>query len=253
MNRYTTLPKKTKVALSFLALGILSYWTFIYSRPIYKGYQFEQAMHKEPLFQLIEKSHPKEYAQFIQQVKNTLKNNANADPILVTQYAATLVNTLFPQYVIKAPDEALYHYLKSTVELYRYCALENPLLIVKLENPAYPGVVDFKRLGEDKTFQQLFAKVLNAKQQIIVLAMNHPQAIKTINKTENEVWLKIVFEELEKKYSAEAVKKMFDPQQTVPPAQLAGFMIDFYTALINQGPEKSAIMMREMMAPNISS
>ena len=98
------------------------------------------------------------------------------------------------------------------MELYRYLALSNPAAVVTLENPHYLGVKDFSVFTSDPKFQDLFSRVLNAKQQIIVLAINHPINIPESTEKPDHV-LKPVFESLAQKYSIEGVKKMLGPTQ----------------------------------------
>lgn len=239
--------RKSKLALGICALaaaGLCYFGTTRYVKPVWLGYQFEQNLQKEPLFQVVAKEHPQAYAEFTQKVKADLKNPG--DPNIITQASATLVNAVFFQYVDKAPDDALFHYLNSTLALYRYLAQANPTVIVKLENPQYPGNIEMGDLGTNPTFLELFAKLLNAKQQIIVLGINHPIDPPKSTLSRQQLLLP-VFEDLSKKYPPEALAKMMGPgQMTVPPAELAQFIIDFYTAITNEGPEKSAMILRSL-------
>lgn len=235
--------KKLGLGVSALVLVGLGYFaTERYAKPLWLGYQFEENLRKEPLFQTIAKEHPEAYAAFTQKVKADLRHQG--DPNAITEASASLVNAVFLRYVNKAPDDALYQYLNATLALYRYLVQTNPIVIVKLENPQYPANIALDNLGSDTTFQDLFARMLNAKQQVIVLGLNHP-IDSTKSLLSKQELLEPVLKDLAQKYTPDGVRKMLGPGQiAVPPPELAQFIVDFYTEIIDEGPEKSAMILR---------
>jgi hypothetical protein len=236
-----TLQRIIIIVLAVICFAGVRYLSQTYLYPHYLGWKFEKEITQQPLFALIEKNNPKQFKEFVSKVQGALQ--VNADPNLIAAYSSQLVNEFFFQYLKNAPNEAVSQYLKATLELYRYLATKDPRMIVKFENENGLEKVDLDTLWKDATFQQYLLRLLETKQQVILLGMQKPVQPPTAK--DAEPLLHKVLHSLSEKYGKDNVKRMFGKdQKQIPDDQLGNFIIDFYTGIMEQGQESEGIIMR---------
>ena len=227
-----------------VGLGVVGYFAsknYIY--PYYLGWEFERDIKKQPLFALIAKYHPKEFQQFIEKVKNSLSKKEGLDAIAT--YSTELTNEVFYQHLQTAPDDPIFLYLKSILELYRYLYAIDPRAVVKLENGDESIPVDLHSFWEDKAFQALLNQVLESKQKIIEGSLETPHEIPTEEIT--TPILNNILDELVGKYGKDVVRFVFTPSSVqIPPKLAAAVIIDFYSIIKEEGKEKAGIVMRHI-------
>lgn len=229
------------ITIGFGLVGYMLSKNYIY--PKYLGWEFEQQMRKQPLFALIEKHHPQEFKEFIEKVKVSLNRHEGLDKIAA--YSTDLTNRIFYQHLQTAPDGAIYQYLKSTLDLYRYLFVADPRAVVKLESGDDSIPVDLPAFWEEKAFQSLLNQVLQAKQKVIEESINTPATVPTEDAT--TPILNTILDELIGKYGKDVVRSVFTPTSAkIPPKLAAAVIIDFYAGIVGAGEEKAGIVMRRI-------
>lgn len=235
-----------KKAVQGLAVGgaLLGFWLsshLIYPR--YQGWEFERSLRAEPLFGLIAKTHPQAFAAFLDQAKVQLYHaKEGAAPASVTQFSQNLVNVIFRQHLQHAPDENIRLYLKATLDLYHHLNGQDPIAVVKLETGDEKIPYNLNNLWNDKSFRALLLHLLDTKKFLIEAALKNPVAQGFDSETPKAI--QGVQQALEDQYGTVVVRGAFKPGSTVAPGVAAKVIIDFYTAILDQGNEQSARMMR---------
>src|SRR5262245_44917773 len=150
---------KTKIlsVVAVLAIGALGAF-YPYLSCEYLGWQFEHELKKQPLFALIAKSYPKEFAIYLGKVKKDLKENHDN---LIPNHSAQLVNKIFYHSLQQAPDDYIELYLKATLDLYHYLKGQDPRAVVKMENPENNLNYDLNALYEKQDFQSRLTHLLD--------------------------------------------------------------------------------------------
>lgn len=227
-----------------IVLGIAgSRFSEKYLYPDYIGWRFETELKKQPLFDLIAKNHPKEFAQFIQKVKEELRKKQ--DSSAVSMNSAQFVNAIFYQHLQHAPDDYIVLYLKATVDLYHHLNGLDPRAVVKLENGNSAIDFDLNTLWEDKNFRALLSHLLDTKRYVIEAGIKTPQA--PPEEAKGEALLQGVINDLVAKYGDGIVAKVFSSTDTsVPPNVGAQVIIEFYSNILNAGKENAGMIMRHI-------
>lgn len=211
-----------------------------YVYPHVLGWQFEREIVKHPLFNLIAKNHPQEFAVFIAQVKQGLITKQPES--VMSGYSTQLMGRIFYQHLQTAPNEAILPYLGAVLELYRFLYTQDPRAVLRMEY-GQTTTGDLSAIWEDKNFKVLLNHLLQLKTKVIEASIASPVA--PPSQAEAGPLLQGVLQEMAQKYGEELVKQMFSRDQTATPANIiAPLIIDFYARIGMQGPEKAGIMMR---------
>jgi len=233
--------KHVFIVLALVGVGVGTKLSQSYLYPYYLGWEFEHDIKKEPLFSLVAKEYPKEFAEFIQKVKKGLHNQASLQEVSV--YSSQLMNKIFYQHLQTAPDEVAYLYLKSTIELYRYLYTKDPSAVVLLELGAKEQMNPLQKIWDDKTFKLLFNNLLETKKLLIEDSIQSPAKLPD-SQTASPLLDKVV-QDLAKKFGEKNVRAAFSNQAHALPAQLvAPIIIGFYSEILAQGKEPAATIMR---------
>jgi len=215
----------------------------IYLYPRYLAFDFEHEILKEPLFRVIKSAHPKEFAEFIDKVKQNIVQKK--DPNIIPLYSAELVNNVFYEHLKNAPDANVALYLKATIDLYRYLYSQDPRAVVKLENSAGNFQYNFDAFIGDKQFSTLLSHLLDTKRLLIEAAIKAPVAAPT--QEQAAPLLQTVLKNLAAKYGDNVVQIMFAPPQPNTQANaIANMFIDFYSGILDSGKENAGIIMRHI-------
>ncbi len=211
-----------------------------YVYPHVLGWQFEREIVKHPLFGLIAKNHPQEFAVFVGQVKQGLLSGQPES--VMSSYSTQLMGRIFYQHLQTAPNEAILQYLGAVLELYRFLYTQDPRAVLRMEyGQATTG--DLSAIWEDKNFKVLLNHLLQLKTKVIEASIATPVA--PPSQAEAGSLLQGVLQDMAQKYGEDLVKQMFSPEQSATPANIiAPLIIDFYARIGMQGPEKAGIMMR---------
>lgn len=235
-------------ALASTVVGSILSENYLY--PTYLGWEFERSIQKQPLFKLIAKHHSEEYAKFLVKVKASLHKDPNIN--IISTYSAELMNHIFYQHLQDAPDEAIFLYLKATVDLYRYLYTVDPRAVVKFENNDSPINVDLNALWQDKTFQVLLNHVLETKELVIEGSLNNPVTKNNENKPGAN--LEGVVDDLVRKFGGSVVRMVFSTVQASLPAEIAvPVIMDFYAAILSSGKENAGHIMRQIAKEKIKA
>ena len=211
--------------------------------PEYLSWRFEEELKKQPLFDMIAKNHPKEFARFIQKVKQTLRENE--DTALVSSYSAEFVNSIFYQHLQHAPDDNIVLYLKATIDLYQHLNGKDPRAVVKLESANNTIAFDLNTLWEDKDFRALLSHLLDTKRYVIEAGIKSPHQPEDGAKA--DALLQGVLNELVAKYGDSVVTNVFSSTDTtVPPNVGAQVIIQFYSNILGTGKENAGMIMRHI-------
>lgn len=240
---FFTTKKWLKVTLAIVAIICALYTSELSKRYFYPyvlGWQFEHEIVKHPLFHLIAKQHPEEFAVFVKQVKQGLLNK-QSDATL-TGYSSQLMDRVFYQHLQTAPNEAIMHYLGAVLELYRFIYNQDPRAVLAMEyGQATTG--DFGTIWKDNHFQILLNHLLQVKTKVIEASIDSPMALPL--QTEAAPLLQNVLQAMSQKYGENLVKQMFMKEQNAVPANIiAPLIIDFYARIGMEGQEKAGTMMR---------
>ncbi|MFI4938190.1 MAG: hypothetical protein ACHQJ6_06755 [Candidatus Berkiellales bacterium] len=240
--------KVARLIVIVIAIGggvITTQLSEIYLYPRYVGWQFERENLKQPLFSLIAQYHPKEYQAFIEEVKKGIRKGEDIN--IISSYSSSLLNQIFYQHLQNAPDEAIFIYLKATLDLYRYLYSVDPRAVVKLENGDSSIPVNLTLLWQDQTFKVLLNHLLEAKGLVIQAAIKNP-----VNPPQAEQAIKLldgILDSLSTKFGAPMVRMVFIPSEVrLPAVMVAPLLLDFYVNLITAGKENAGIIMRYIAA-----
>jgi hypothetical protein len=230
------------VIFAITAAAITNELSDHYLYPAYLGWNFEQDIKKQPLFNLIEKTNPQEYNQFIIKVKKSLRKKEDLN--LIAIYSSQLMDRIFYQHLQHAPDESIFLNLKATLDLYRYLNTQNPQVIIKFESGSTSTPIDFNTLWEDKTFQMLLNHLLETKRLIIETAIKTPVTTPEPNAT---TLMDAVLNQLTVKFGEEFMRLVFSQTLVnVPPNMAANLIISFYSEIVASGKENAGIIMRHI-------
>jgi hypothetical protein len=229
------------MVVALAAIGVAIPLTQQYLYPHYAAYRFEKDLQQQPLFQIIAKNHPKEYADFINTVKqNYEKNEGNKTATL----AANLVNRIFLQYLQKAPNEYVGLYLKATIAFYDYLYSVDPSSVIHFEqgNPLINSG-KMQEILEKEEFKNLLSRLLESKRYLIEATLKSSMPIP--KEEEAKPLLNVVLQKLIDQYGEKAVATMFskggNPDESIESSKL---IISFYKQIQGEGEEKAGIMMR---------
>ncbi len=211
---------------------------YVYPRLL--GWQFEREVVKHPLFNLIAKNHPQEFAVFVGQVKQGLI--AKQPESVMSTYSTQLMGRIFYQHLQTAPNEAILQYLGAVLELYRFLYTQDPRAVLRMEY-GQTTTGDLSAIWEDKNFKVLLNHLLQLKTKVIEASISKPVA--PPSQAEAGPLLQGVLQDMAQKYGEELVKQMFVREQTATPANIiAPLIIDFYARIGMQGAQNAGIMMR---------
>lgn len=215
--------------------------------PYVLGWQFERRISEVPLFDLVAKHHPEQYAVFINQVKQGILHKEPESQLAA--YSTQLMERVFYQHLQTAPDEAVMRYLGAMLELYRYLHGQDPRAVLRMEY-GQSAKGDFSEMWEQPNFKKLLAQLLEAKKYVIEASIASPQPIPS--KTQATPLLQAQLQEMSQKYGEDMVKELFNRNQGALPANLiAPLVMDFYARMGAQGKEKAGIMMRYIASQKV--
>ncbi len=220
-----------------------------YFYPYVLGWQFERQIYKVPLFTMVAKQHPEQYASFINQIKQGILHKESEAQL--AGYSTLLMERVFYQHLQTAPNEAVMRYLGAMLELYRYLHTQDPRAVLRMEY-GQSAKGDFSEIWEQPHFKKLLAQLLEAKKQVIEASIASPQPIPS--QSEAEPLLQAQLQEMSQKYGEQMVKEIFNRQQGAIPANLiAPLVMDFYARMGAQGKEKAGIMMRYIASRKVKA
>jgi hypothetical protein len=228
-----------------VGLGISAcYFSNAYIYPNYVSWRFENELKKQPLFEMIAKNNPQQFAAFMKKVNGALQDKQSNAQIAL--YSAEFVNSIFYQQLVHASDDYIVLYLKATLDLYHYLNGIDPRAVVKLENGSNAIDFDLNALwDQDKGFRGLLAHLLDTKRYLIEAGMKTPVEKQDADKA--EALLKGVLTDLVSKYGEEVVRGSFSPTATMlPPNLCAQVIIEFYAKILGTGNENAGIIMRHI-------
>jgi len=217
-----------------------------YVRPQYLQWSFARSLAEQPLFAVIQKTHPQEYAAFIEKAKKNLRSEEDEKAIAFE--AALLMDRIFYQHLSQTSDEAIQANLKATLDLYRYLYTKDPQTILLFENGNLISSVNVNALWNDATFQSLLAQVLETKTQII-----EAPGAPIPNTTQATSLLDTVLGQLNQKFTPTTVRAVFEKPNTIPSETAAGVIMGFYTEILATGKENAGIIMRHLAAKKIQA
>jgi hypothetical protein len=239
-----------KFGIAFLAVACAiggSELSRQYFYPYVLGWQFERRINEVPLFNMVAKHHPEQYAVFINQVKQGILHK-EPEATLAT-YSTQLMERVFYQHLQTAPNEAVMRYLGAMLELYRYLHGQDPRAVLRMEY-GQSAKGDFSEIWEQPNFKKLLAQLLEAKKHVIEASIASPQPIPS--QSEAAPLLQAQLQEMSQKYGEQMVKEIFNRKQGALPANLiAPLVMDFYARMGTQGKEKAGIMMRYIASQKV--
>lgn len=211
-----------------------------YLYPHLQYWRFEKQITQVPLFSMIAKHHPKEFNEFMQQVKQGILHGQSES--VLAAYSSQLMESVFYQHLETASDEVVMRYLGAMLELYRFLYTQDPRAVLRMEYGTSSSG-DFSAIWEDKNFQTLLGQLLEVKMKVIETSIASPVAIPT--QAEAGPLLQAVLSEMAQKFGEDMVQQMFHPKQSKLPANvIAPLILDFYARVGSKGPEQAGIMMR---------
>ncbi|MCS5712625.1 hypothetical protein [Candidatus Berkiella aquae] len=240
---FFTTKKWLKISLALVAIVAALGTAELSKRYFYPhvlGWQFEHEIVKHPLFKLIAKHHPNEFALFVKQVKQGLVDKQ--PQAILSGYSSQLLGKVFYEHLQTAPNEAVMRYLGAVLELYRYLYNQDPQAVLAMEyGQATTG--NFGAIWSDNNFQTLLNHLLQVKTKVIEASIDSPVA--PPSQTQAALLLQGILKEMSEKYGEDLVKQMFARGQSAIPANIiAPLIIDFYARIGMQGPENAGVMMR---------
>jgi len=232
--------QKKRLGIVIAILIVIVGATLLY--PSYRGWRFEQEVKRQPLFQLIEKAHPKEFNVFLTKAKADLKEKGNTSAIPL--YAAELMDRIFYRHLQYASDDLIFAYLQATINLYRYLNTQDPCAVIKLEDPKSNVSIDLNDLWKDKLFKALLNQLLEAKKKIIETTLTAAASPSNVGQT----WIDQILSGLSQKFGEAVVKSLFSYASTSTDSaeKAASLIIDFYVGIAGMGKEKAGEAMRYM-------
>lgn len=236
--------KWIKAMIAVVALGVGGGCYFLsqhYLYPRYLLWRFENSLHNQPVFALIEENHPKEFQAYMQKIKQSFKKSE--DVVEVTAYTAELLNQVFNAHLAKSPNDPIDLYLKSTMELYRYLFNKLPQAIVMMETGKQASSVDLEQLSQDLVFESYLVRLLDAKKLIIQDSIKSPVIQSNHDRAKAE--LEKIYDNLSNKFGAEIIRNVFVPSETLIPPKISSLVIiEFYGEILATGKETAGEIMR---------
>lgn len=218
-----------------------------YFYPHVLGWQFERQIYEVPLFTLVAKHHPEQYAAFVNQVKQGILDKQPEAQLAA--YSSVLMERVFYLHLQTAPDEAVMHYLGAILELYRYLHNQDPRAVLRMEY-GQSAKGDFSAVWEEPEFKRLLNQLLETKKKVIEASIANPVEIPS--KSVAIPLLDAQLKEMSEKYGEQMVKEIFNRKQGAIPANLiAPLVMDFYARIGAQGPEKAGIIMRYIASQKV--
>jgi|GEM_PF-3602146 len=218
-----------------------------YLYPHLLGWQFERQIKQVPLFSLIAKQHPEQFAEFVNHVRQgILEKQPEAK---LAAYSSQLMERVFYQHLQTAPDEVVMRYLGAILELYRYLQSQDPRAVLRMEY-GQSATGDFSAIWDAPEFKQLLGQLLEVKKKVIEESVASPVTIPI--SAQAMPLLQAQLQEMSQKYGEEMVKEIFNRKQgTIPANLIAPLVMDFYARIGAQGKENAGIIMRYIASQKV--
>lgn len=233
---------KVILIIAALSIGGLCYGlSQHYLYPRYLLWRFENSLHNQPVFVLIQQNHPIEFQAYMQKIKQSFKKSA--DVVEVTAHTAELLNQVFNVHLAKSPNEPINLYLQSTIELYRYLFNKLPQAIVMMETGKQMESGDVEQLSQDLVFESYLIRLLEAKKLIIQDSIKSPVIQSNHDKAKAE--LEKIYDNLSTKFGAEIIRNVFVPSEAAISPKVSSLVIlEFYGEILATGKETAGEIMR---------
>jgi hypothetical protein len=236
-----------KIASAFIFIVIFNL-SKTYIVPQYDAFTFESKIKNEyPIFKLISVVDPDDFKNYISEMKKSIieGDNTNRDILLSSQ----LVSSVFLKYAPISTNQSIYNYITAQLELDNEIIDKNPDMILAME---FPGIFNITNSSSqlDIKKSEAFQKILKAKENVILSALQTPQKPLTEEEIKNssEVLYQIL-KDLSDKYGAQNVVNTFqNPNiQSLDKTTAAKIIVSFYEEIISQGVDGSGKVFKLLM------
>lgn len=194
-----------------------------------------------PIFQIIADNNPEQYQQFLTQISDNLKFDFG--DVQLEALSFDLMNQVYPKYLAKAPNDAIFSDLQATLDLYEKIAEDSPVLVLKLEFPERFLNIDLDRLT-NPYYKDILQESRNAKTALVESAIADPQP--TPNGAVVEPEITRIIAGLVDLHGEELVAQTFNGNNDdmLDKKQAATVIIDFYRSLLAQMPQGAGQIVR---------
>lgn len=227
----------------FIILLIAASVCIYYYFPYYKAWYAEHTIRSQsPFFELVAKSAPYEFNQYIDKVKNNIIQGGNATNEIY--YTSEFLHALLLKYGSKASDQSLYEYLKSDIQFDQQLIAIDPVLVLFHEFPIQMrGKIDIKKFNE----MSIKNNMITAIENVITSGINASQPAPTHEDiAKAQAMFQDILANLSAKYGNTLVATTFktpdDP--TLDKKTAAEMMIELSQDILAKGETTVGMMLR---------
>lgn len=243
----------TKRLIIYLSVFLVSSFavatTKIYLAPKYFASSFSESIRKSsPLINLLADNSPLDFNGYINQVSNNIMVDGNPDNIYL--YTNNFISAALTKNIPFASNESIYQYLTLYVEMDRKLLKIDPTLVLFIEFPnKFVNQANISNINKSLE-PEFLNRLLSAKENIIRSALlnKQPPLNLTQKVTANVLFANIVTD-LTHQYGRHVVLSTFEnPQLTEDKQKAAEIVVQYYEALLAQGPQNSALIYKSFFS-----